>query len=55
MAEAERSGAGAPAEPTPGGQDPLFLQAKEAEASVLEPYAGESEFGNHGERVVDGQ
>ena len=37
------------------GQDPLFLQAKEAEASVLEPYVGESEFGNHGERVVEGQ
>jgi uncharacterized protein (DUF2252 family) len=37
------------------GQDPLFLQAKEAETSVLEPYVGESEFGNHGERVVEGQ
>ena len=37
------------------GQDPLFLQAKEADASVLEPYAGKSEFGNHGERVVEGQ
>jgi uncharacterized protein (DUF2252 family) len=37
------------------GQDPLFLQPKEAEASVLEPYAGKSEFGNHGERVVEGQ
>jgi uncharacterized protein (DUF2252 family) len=37
------------------GQDPLFLQAKEAEASVLERYVGESEFGNHGERVVEGQ
>ncbi len=37
------------------GQDPLFLQAKEAEASVLEPYLGKSEFGNHGERVVEGQ
>ena len=37
------------------GQDPLFLQAKEAEASVLEPYVGESGFGNHGERVVEGQ
>jgi uncharacterized protein (DUF2252 family) len=37
------------------GQDPLFLQAKEAEASVLEPSAGASEFGNHGERVVEGQ
>jgi uncharacterized protein (DUF2252 family) len=38
-----------------GGHDPLFLQAKEAEASVLEPYAGASDFGNHGERVVEGQ
>ena len=37
------------------GQDPLFMQAKEAEASVLEPYVGASEFGNHGERVVEGQ
>ena len=37
------------------GQDPLFLQAKEAEASVLEPYVGRSEFKNHGERVVEGQ
>jgi uncharacterized protein (DUF2252 family) len=37
------------------GQDPLFLQAKEAEASVLEPYVGASEFKNHGERVVEGQ
>jgi uncharacterized protein (DUF2252 family) len=37
------------------GQDPLFLQAKEAEASVLERYAGASDFGNHGERVVEGQ
>jgi uncharacterized protein (DUF2252 family) len=37
------------------GQDPLLLQAKEAEASVLEPYVGASEFGNHGERVVEGQ
>ena len=37
------------------GQDPLFLQAKEAEASVLERYLGASEFGNHGERVVEGQ
>jgi uncharacterized protein (DUF2252 family) len=37
------------------GQDPLFMQAKEAEASVLEPYVGESDFGNHGERVVEGQ
>ncbi len=37
------------------GQDPLVLQAKEAQASVLEPYLGESEFENHGERVVRGQ
>jgi uncharacterized protein (DUF2252 family) len=36
-------------------EDPLFLQAKEAEASVLEPFLGESEFDNHGERVVEGQ
>jgi hypothetical protein len=37
------------------GQDPLFLQMKEAEASVLEDFAGASEFSNHGERVVVGQ
>ncbi len=37
------------------GQDPLVLQAKEAQASVLEPYIGASEFANHGERVVRGQ
>ena len=35
--------------------DPLFLQAKEAEASVLEPHAGASRFRNHGRRVVEGQ
>lgn len=35
--------------------DPLFLQAKEAEASVLEPYVGASRFENHGQRVVEGQ
>jgi uncharacterized protein (DUF2252 family) len=35
--------------------DPLFLQIKEAEASVLEPYAGRSGFANHGQRVVEGQ
>jgi uncharacterized protein (DUF2252 family) len=35
--------------------DPLFLQMKEAEASVFEPYLGPSEFKNHGERVVVGQ
>ena len=38
-----------------GDDDPLFLQAKEAEASVLEPYAGASRFKNHGRRVVEGQ
>ena len=37
------------------GKDPLVLQAKEAQASVLEPYVGVSEFANHGERVVRGQ
>jgi len=36
-------------------EDPLFLQAKEADASVLEPYAGASHFRNHGRRVVEGQ
>ena len=35
--------------------DPLFLQAKEAEASVLESFAGASSFRNHGRRVVEGQ
>jgi uncharacterized protein (DUF2252 family) len=35
--------------------DPLFLQVKEARASVLEPYAGKSEYANHGQRVVCGQ
>ena len=36
-------------------EDPLFLQAKEAQPSVLEPHAGASEFDNHGRRVVEGQ
>lgn len=35
--------------------DPLFLQAKEADASVLAPYAGECEHPTQGERVVAGQ
>jgi uncharacterized protein (DUF2252 family) len=35
--------------------DPLFLQAKEAQASVFEPHAGKSRFRNHGRRVVEGQ
>jgi uncharacterized protein (DUF2252 family) len=37
------------------GEDPLFLQAKEAQRSVLEPFAGPSEFDNQGQRVVEGQ
>jgi uncharacterized protein (DUF2252 family) len=37
------------------GQDPLFLQIKQAEASVLEESLGPSEFANHGQRVVAGQ
>jgi uncharacterized protein (DUF2252 family) len=36
-------------------QDPLFLQAKEAQASVLEPFVGKSRYANHGQRVVEGQ
>jgi hypothetical protein len=35
--------------------DPLFLQAKEAQRSVLAPFLGESEFENEGQRVVEGQ
>ena len=35
--------------------DPLFLQAKEAQASVLERFAGQSSYRNHGQRVVVGQ
>jgi uncharacterized protein (DUF2252 family) len=35
-------------------EDPLFLQVKEARASVLEAFTGESAFANHGERVVTG-
>lgn len=34
---------------------PFFLQVKEANASVLETYAGKSAFAHHGERVVQGQ
>jgi uncharacterized protein (DUF2252 family) len=37
------------------GDDPLFMQIKEAGASVLEPYLGASPYKNHGERVVVGQ
>ena len=35
--------------------DPLFLQFKEARASVLAEYAGPSRYKNQGERVVTGQ
>jgi uncharacterized protein (DUF2252 family) len=35
--------------------DPLFLQLKEAVASVMEPYAGKSAYPHHGQRVVMGQ
>jgi uncharacterized protein (DUF2252 family) len=37
------------------GQDPLFLQAKEAQRSVLERFVGASRYANHGQRVVAGQ
>ena len=36
-------------------EDPLFLQIKEAEESVLCAYAGTSTYTNEGERVVNGQ
>ena len=36
-------------------RDPLFLQVKEAQASVLERFAGRSRCRNHGQRVVAGQ
>ena len=35
--------------------DPLFLQVKEAQPSVLEPFASKSIYTNHGQRVVQGQ
>jgi uncharacterized protein (DUF2252 family) len=38
-----------------GPEDVLFLQAKEAEASVLERFTKKSVYGNHGARVVAGQ
>jgi uncharacterized protein (DUF2252 family) len=37
------------------GKDPLFLQLKEAESSVLEGHLAPSEYVNHGQRVVVGQ
>ncbi|MFK4227754.1 DUF2252 domain-containing protein [Streptomyces sp. NPDC019890] len=36
-------------------EDPLLLQAKEADTSVLAPYAGAGTYENQGERVVAGQ
>jgi hypothetical protein len=36
-------------------EDPLFLQVKEAEAAVGEPFLGVSEYSHHGQRVVEGQ
>jgi uncharacterized protein (DUF2252 family) len=36
-------------------QDPLFLQVKEAQASVLEPYLSKSAYQTNGKRVVEGQ
>ena len=35
--------------------DPLFLQFKEAQSSVLEPYTTKSRYSQHGRRVVEGQ
>jgi uncharacterized protein (DUF2252 family) len=35
--------------------DPLFIQVKEAQASVLEPYLHKSPYASHGQRVVAGQ
>jgi uncharacterized protein (DUF2252 family) len=35
--------------------DPLFLQFKEAQVSVLEPFLGKSQYAQHGQRVVEGQ
>jgi uncharacterized protein (DUF2252 family) len=39
----------------PVGREPLFLQIKEAQPSVLEDFVGPSGFADHGERVVVGQ
>ena len=38
-----------------GGDDPLILQVKEADASVLEAHLQPSGYRNHGRRVVEGQ
>jgi uncharacterized protein (DUF2252 family) len=39
----------------PDPEDPLFLQVKEAQRSVLEPFTGPSDFKHQGRRVVEGQ
>jgi uncharacterized protein (DUF2252 family) len=36
-------------------EDPMFLQMKEAQPSVLEPFIGKSKYKNNGQRVVAGQ
>ena len=36
-------------------RDPLFLQMKEAQSSVLEPFLGKTRYRNLGQRVVEGQ
>ena len=38
-----------------GADDPLFLQLKEAQSSVLEPFLGKGKHASHGQRVVEGQ
>ena len=38
-----------------GTDDPMFLQLKEAQSSVLEPFLGKSKYASHGQRVVEGQ
>ena len=38
-----------------GADDPLFLQVKEAQSSVLEPFLGKGKYASHGQRVVEGQ
>jgi uncharacterized protein (DUF2252 family) len=38
-----------------GADEPLFLQVKEADSSVLEPFVGKGKYQNQGHRVVTGQ
>jgi uncharacterized protein (DUF2252 family) len=37
------------------GLDPMFLQIKEAQESVLAPFLAKSQYANHGQRVVAGE